>query len=955
MLKIWCFVPAIMGTLMTAAPGSGQQSVAIRGSRTEADTLDRAVFARPVTLRLNHQTLRSAIDALASSAHVLINYREPLLDAVTTPVTLNVKRVPLGDVIEQILRGTGLQAIPRAVDQISITRDNGRQATLGVIIGTVREAESKQPLGGATVLLDDATRGATTADDGSFRIAGVTAGPHRVTARFIGHVRQVTTVTVADDSTVTANLFLGKTARALDQVVVTGTVVPTQLKAVPNAITVITAKQLEERGITKIDQLFRGDVPGVFAQNQGSYSGALLDEVTMFSRGATALSPNSVGVSQTTYNTNPIKTYVDGVELADPKYLSQIDPQSIERIEIITGPQASTIYGSNAINGVMQIFTKRGATPRPNFTLSVLNGWIENNFRPTRTPQHNYDTQLNGVEGKLSYNIGSSWDYMGPWTPSKQTARLSGFGGTRLDLPTPAGKVVVDLTLRRAKTQTLTRGDQSQVETRYKETGWWTLYSSPGLIQPRTSSLNGQTMGLMLQYMPARWLSQDLGISQDISDSQLLYTAPGYGDPSDSGLYFSQNHEDRRSAHSATTLQIPLTSLARATVTAGADAWQALSLQMSASGARKLTGGFRSSTYRVPSHNAGGYLQSQLGVADRLFLSYGLRVERNPDIGDKARVLPGTMGVAYTQEVGAITAKLRGSYGRSIRPPPRDFKNGKTVLQVGAASYVPEYGNYLFYLPSPELGPEYQQGGEAGIELYVGTRGSLMITRYNQTVNGLIESITADSVRSFNQNPVNWNWLSSDGYGYAGQYQWINLASIRNQGWELRGSTNLGPFTTHGTYSWTKSRVIGITEKYLRFFENRTDYSRLRKGASFQYLPEHTWAMGISYAYARTTIALDVNGTGQFMSHNNELYYRSLYSIIRLPNDRALWNVNNDDAYLKGVRGYALADFNMTQRLFPSLDVVLRAHNLMNRYTNDLDAQYASLGRQTTFGFTFRP
>src|SRR5687767_161087 len=222
------------------------------------------------------------------------------------------------------------------------------------------------------------------------------------------------------------DITLDVSANALEQVVVTGTVVATELKAVPSAITVVTAKQIEERGITKIDQLFRGDIPGLFAQNRGT--SVPLEEVTMFSRGAISLDPSDPVTTAINLYTNPIKTYIDGVELADPKYLSQIDPKSIERIEVLTGPQASTIYGSNAINGVMQIFTKRGSSTKPQVTLNLMSGWVENNFTSSLTPQHDYSAQVNGLEGQLSYNAGGSWNYTGPWTPAKQTTRTNAFG-----------------------------------------------------------------------------------------------------------------------------------------------------------------------------------------------------------------------------------------------------------------------------------------------------------------------------------------------------------------------------------------------------------------------------------------------------------------------------------------------------------------------------------------------
>jgi outer membrane receptor protein involved in Fe transport len=912
----------------------------------------RQLEAKRVTVDFDRVSLKQAIDAIVASAGVHAAYQEEIIRAVRVPVSLHVRDVGLFAALESVLERTSLRARAVSAAVVGIGLD-GRAHVAGHITGLVVDGQSQRPLQGVLVTLDGAARGVLTTVDGRFRLGDVSPGTHVVTIKMIGYARVTRQVAVADDSASALTIALRPTANTLDQVVVTGTVVQTALKAVPSAITIITAKQLEERGITQIQQLFRGDVPGLFAQNSGS--AALLDEVTMFSRGATALSDASLSASN---GTNPIKTYVDGVELADPKYLSQIDPKSIERIEILTGPQASTIYGSNAINGVMQIFTKRGITNTPQFTFNLLSGWIENNFRSTQTPQHDYSAQLSGIEGRLAYNAGGSWNYVGPWTPAKQTTRISGFGGVRLDLSTSIGRATADMTLRRTGTQNQQRGDPVQTVTEYRENGWYRTSNAIGLSSPTTYTLAGQTLGLTLGYAPTTWWSQELGVGQDRSETEARITARGFLFEYDTTLSLSQGRADRRSLRYTTTLRAPVTPLVQMVVTVGADAWQSLSSSVSVS-PQQLTGSLTNvnDVSRRPGHNTGGFLQTQFGVNDRLFLTYGLRAEWNPGFGEEIQPnYAPRYGLAYTQDVGPISAKLRGSYGRSTRPPAPNLKTNVTMASRCSACgsyYVPTYGNFDFYLANPELGPEHQQGGEGGLELYWGTAGSLVVTRYNQTVDGLIAGIyKIDSARSLTAYPtIYFDTQDADGYGYIYQYQYLNVGSIRNQGWELQGSANAGPITTKATYSWTKSRTLGVTPKYRAFFSSHRDYPQYQQGATFAYLPEHTWAVGITYARAATTMGVNVTGIGRTANFGNDFFAKYISDDIRLRQNRLCIGCD----YRPFNSGYATADIAATHRIVSSVEGVLQIRNVTDHYIqNDLNAGFVTMGRQASIGFRVR-
>jgi vitamin B12 transporter len=136
----------------------------------------------------------------------------------------------------------------------------------------------------------------------------------------------------------------GEPAR-LDPVVVTGTQVAVPASEVPSAITVIDREEIESRQITDVQQLLR-TVPGLSVTQIGARGSV----TSVFPRGG---------------NSNFSLVLVDGVPVnnAGGAYdFSDLTTDNIERIEVIRGPQ-SALYGSNAIGGVIQIFTRRGRGP----------------------------------------------------------------------------------------------------------------------------------------------------------------------------------------------------------------------------------------------------------------------------------------------------------------------------------------------------------------------------------------------------------------------------------------------------------------------------------------------------------------------------------------------------------------------------------------------------------------
>jgi TonB-linked SusC/RagA family outer membrane protein len=270
---------------------------------------------------------------------------------------------------------------------------------VGVVAGTVTVANTNEPVFGATVQIEGTQLGATTTAAGAFRIANVPVGTHTVSARRLGYARATRQVTVADNATVTVTFSLEKTVTSLDQVVVTGTPEAQSKRELGNAIGLVNAAEVTQLAPPpNVQQLLNG-VSGVRVQSAGGDVG---------SGGNTRIR----GANSMTLMSEPL-LYIDGVRVnnaaADngsfpgvgvdsrypPSRINDLNPEEIESIEIIKGPAAATLYGTEASNGVINVLTKRGARGPATVAYQVKQGanWLPN---PEKLFQHSYYKTASG-------------------------------------------------------------------------------------------------------------------------------------------------------------------------------------------------------------------------------------------------------------------------------------------------------------------------------------------------------------------------------------------------------------------------------------------------------------------------------------------------------------------------------------------------------------------------------
>ena len=290
----------------------------------------------------------------------------------------------------------------------------------GTVEGRIIEAGTGRALAGAQIELVGLGMGTLAGADGRFSISSVPAGEVQVRVQLLGYAQATQTVTVASGETVTVDFQLSQQALALDEVVVTGTAGGTQRRAIGNVVDRLQAADISERApVTNVSQLIGGRSAGVTMLAGVGQVGA---GQRVRIRGA-----SSIGLDN-----DPI-IYIDGVRMdsspnrgpgqrggANVSRLNDLDPESIESIEIIKGPAAATLYGTEASNGVIQIITKRGASAGPALDVTMRTGsnWLwdpagRQGLSWTRDSNTGELVSFNAYEHEREFGEGDLFNYGG--------------------------------------------------------------------------------------------------------------------------------------------------------------------------------------------------------------------------------------------------------------------------------------------------------------------------------------------------------------------------------------------------------------------------------------------------------------------------------------------------------------------------------------------------------------
>ena len=278
----------------------------------------------------------------------------------------------------------------------------------GRITGTVTAAATMRPLDGAQVSIEGTGMGALANAQGRYLILNVPAGQHTVRVTMLGFGTTTQTVTVPAGQTVEASFSLSETALALDEIVVTGTAAEVRAKEVGNSLDAVTSREIENLPVTNTQDILGGRAPGVTVMSNSGQPGA---GGTLKIRGVNTVSQTAsplIYVDGVRIYNEPTRAGWGGRQSTNP--LQDINAEDIERIEVIKGASATTLYGTEASAGVIQIFTKQGLSGDAIWTAEVgLGANHMDNFlaNPDQDPTDLY-TNCGNLDDLYSINIQAS-------------------------------------------------------------------------------------------------------------------------------------------------------------------------------------------------------------------------------------------------------------------------------------------------------------------------------------------------------------------------------------------------------------------------------------------------------------------------------------------------------------------------------------------------------------------
>jgi TonB-linked SusC/RagA family outer membrane protein len=771
------------------------------------------------------------------------------------------------------------------------------------VSGTVVSAATLTPIQGAEVRVQGAATSVFTDVSGRFRIADVGADSVTLAVRRI-RFQPVTQAVRA--GTTDLRVLMTEASVQLDEVVVTGTAVGTQQRSIGNAVSSISAAQEVERsGVSDVGNLINARAPGVIVTSGSGRAGS--------GTGIAIRGRSTISLSQ-----QPL-LYIDGVRVANDvstgtraqggsgiARLNDIAPEDIESIEIIKGPAAATIYGTEASNGVVQIITKRGrASDKARWGLGFRQGtaWFQDpegrlptNYGKTAAGQilswnamemekargfeifrnarlQSYNGSVSGGTNLAQYYVSANYDTDKGIEPNNYLDRFTGNANLNM---TPSSKIDVNARVGYVTGTTHLGSDyglgaMSAV-----------MYGSPILAQAvpltrgygfntppevtwgvvdNTQELNRFTGSLTFNHRPLNWFTQRFiaGLDQTSEDNQNLNNfvpiewRPLFSASAAKGSLL----QDRRditfaSADYSGTARANITSSLVSNTSIGGQYYRKKVRLGQVTGREFPAPGLKTAAAAAIrdgqqdfyiNTTIGLYAQEQLGWNDRLFLTGAVRVDNNSAFGED-------FDFATYPKVAATWVISEEPFWKLgfINTLKLRSAFGVSGLQpdvfTALRSFQPVTGTGDQAAVTPQLIGNPDLKPERGTELEVGF-DAMTFNRLSLEFT-YFNKTTKDAILL---RPV------APSLGFPGS-QYVNIGEVKNHGVEARATLQA---LTRDNFSWEVTGNVGTTKDEIT---NLGGIPFIAAGGPGQ---RHVQGYPIGGFWAKrvTSATLDANGRAQ--------------------------------------------------------------------------------------------
>jgi TonB-linked SusC/RagA family outer membrane protein len=260
----------------------------------------------------------------------------------------------------------------------------------GSLAVRVTDAANQRPVEAARVFIAGTQLGGQTSAEGRVTIRAIQAGTYTVRVLRVGYTEQSKQVTISTAQTATLDVALTAAAVNLAAVVTTATGEQRRVEIGNATANIDAAKVVEAAPVANLNDLLNSRAPGVTVTS-GTQTGTgaririrgmnsvslsnepiwIIDGIRMTSNNSSFSTPTGNGAGGNTGGNNASR-------------VGDLNPEEIENIEIVKGPSAATLYGTDAANGVILVTTKKGRAGAARWNTYVENGSVfDKNYYPT--------------------------------------------------------------------------------------------------------------------------------------------------------------------------------------------------------------------------------------------------------------------------------------------------------------------------------------------------------------------------------------------------------------------------------------------------------------------------------------------------------------------------------------------------------------------------------------------